>query len=548
MKTDRIMFDNLWQQIANYAIPRKGNILTKNTPGQLQTLNIYDTTANDAGGIFASGCVTHICPAGDKWIRLEAKGKEASPAVKQWYDRCTDKLTDIIYDSNFYEAIHEDFNDAGHFCTSMLLVDEDKEQLVNYVAIPVGTFAIQENCRGQVDTVGREWQWSARQAEQKWGRSKLGKQQTDALTSNEPTAQDRLFTYVHFVEPRTDNGYEGGPAAPMLRPWRSIYICEEDQQVIEEGGYYTWPYPTSRLLRSNNEVYGRGPGTDKLPDIKMVNAMMRDYLIAVEKGVKPGWLMGDEQSADPDNRPNGITYWDTSNIAGKPEVIITKADLQAAEMMIEKVQRKIEKGYYVDLFQMLMTLQEQKREKTAYEVQQMVAEQLTLFSPLFGRMTREKLNPTIERTFDIACRASAADWARGQDGIMPLPPQEIRQNAGYNIVYVSKIALAIKSAENQSFATMMTLVEQAAALDPSVVDVIDVQGAVRRTARNVGFPALLIRTERDVAKRGAARQQAQAAATGPQQAEAATAAVKNLGPEMQTQAARKIMAGAGAPA
>lgn len=546
MKTNRQTWMTQWDAVARYCCPRKGNILTKLSPGQAQTIDLYDTTAEQAGGVFAAGCVTHICPAGEKWLRLEAKGKDAPPSVAEWYDKCTDKLTDRLYDSNFYEGIHEDFFDAGHFGTSSLFEDEDPEQLFNFINIPVGTFAIEEDCRGHVDTVGREWQWTVRQAEQKWGREKLGKTQRDVLESNDPTASTRKFTYVHFVEPRKNSGYDGvTPVIGNKRPFRSMYLCVEDQQVIEEGGYYSMPYFTGRLLRSNQEVYGRGPGIQSLPDIRLVNAMMRDYLIAVEKMVNPGWLLGDDQSVDLDNRPNGKSYWDTSIPNGKPEQLHLQNDVKWAKDMIDEQRETIRTAYYVPLFQMLTNMEEAKREKTAYEVQQMVAEQLLHFSPLFGRLTREKLNPCIGRSFDIMCRASHAAWAAGIDGVLPLPPPEMRDFSSFKVVYVSKIALAIKAAENQSFATMMTLIEQAAAIDPNVVHILNMPEGIRRVARNIGTPSALIRTEREANGLAQAAAAERAKAAAPMQSELSTRALKNLGPQAQEAAARKVVQSAG---
>lgn len=540
MKTARMNWDVLWDQCARYISPRKGDILTKNTPGQNQTLFIYDTTAEEALGIGAAGMITHICPAGEKWLRLEPKSKNATPEFKAWLDGCSDALTDIFYESNFYEGMHEDFLDALNFATSSILADEDPEMVVNFVNIPVGTFAIEENARGVVDTFAREWKWTARQAEQKWGRNNLGDMVKKVLDLNSPTDASRRFTFIHFVEPRANSTYRGGPAAGSMRPIRSCYVSVEDKKVIEEGGYYSMPYFVSRLLRSNNEVYGRGPGIQTLPKIKLLNAMVRDYLTGVEKMVNPPWLVGDDTTWQMDGRPNAQNYWDTSNPAGKPEQVSLKNNVQWAKEMIDEERQGVRRAFFNEMFQMLSNLEESKRDKTAYEVQQMVAEKLLLFSPLFGRITREKLTPIISRVFDIAARASASAWASGQDGLLPLPPENV-QGQDYKVVYISKIALAIKAAENQSFATMMTLIEQAAAIDSSVVNLMKVRDGLRRVSHNIGLPSTLMRTDREVDQLTQAQQAAAQQAQQAQTAELATRSVKNLGPEAQTQAARKII-------
>lgn len=538
MKSTRFNWMIRWDDCARYISPRKGNILTKYTPGQDQTINLYDTTAEEALGIFAAGCLTHIVPAGEKWFRFEPKTKNASPSLKEWLDQVSDIAIDVLVSSNFYLGIHEDFLDAGCFGTSCLLAEEGKKAALNFVNIPVGTFAIDENDEGMVDTVAREFKWTARQAEQRWGRDALGPNVKAALDDKNPSMWNKTFTFVHFVEPRKDANYKGGLVAAHLRPIASLYVCVEDTCVVDEGGYYSMPYFTSRLLRSNNEVYGRGPGIQTLAEIRLVNAMERDLLIGVEKMVNPPWLAPDDTSSVIDGRPNGITYYDSTTPTNKPEQLQLKNRIDLGEQKTEQKRQRIRRAFYNDLFQLLTNMDEQRREKTAYEVQQMVAEKLLLFSPLFARFVMEKLNPMLERVVDVLARS----------GMLPPMPADVGQGAQYEIVYTSKIALAIKAAENQAFATMMTLIEQAAALDPAIVNIVKWNDGIRRVARNVGLPSSLIRTDREAAKLTAAQQQAAKQQQAAQTGELATRAVKNLGPQAQTAAARKIVAGAGQPA
>lgn len=538
MKSDRQQWDILWDDCGRYIMPRKGQILTKLTPGQQQTIRLYDTTATEAANVGAAGMMTHIMPAGEKWFRFQPKGDNSDEGLKDALDRLTEIAMDALLTSNFYLAAHEDCLDDLIFGNSLLLEEDGKRNALNFVNCPVGTFAWAEDAEGYVDTVGREWKWTARQAAQKWGKDKLGRVQQEVLRSADKNSATRQFTYIHFVEPRADSNYQGGPAIGTKRPIRSIYICVEDSQIIEEGGYYSMPYLGSRLLRSNNESYGRGPGTDVMPEVKVVNAMERDILTWTELMANPPWLMPDDSSYVPDNRPGGVTYWDATSPNNKPAQVELKNRIDLAEQKTEQKRKRIREAFFNPLFQMLTNIDEQRREKTAYEVQQMVAEKLLLFSPLFARYVVEKLNPMLARTVDILMRSGKLD------------PQLVQALAGseYEINYVSKIALAIKAAENQAFATMMTLVEQAAALDPSVVNVINWREGVRDVARNVGTKASLIRSNAEVDKMTAAQQKAAAAQQAAQTGELASRAVKNLGPQAQTAAARKIIGASGAAA
>ena len=532
LKSDRRTMDVLWDDVARYILQTKGNILTKLSPGQAQTTRIYDTTAEEALNVGAAGMLTHIMPAGEKWFQLAPKSKKASAAVTAWMDKLSDAALDLIYTSNFYQTIHEDLIYALGFGTSLMMLEEGKRKRLNFINIPVGKFCIEEDAEGVVDVVTREFQWTARQAKQKWGEAALGPIVRAALGATSTSAGLKKFTFIHLVEPRADVDYKGGLVAGKLRPIRSIYICKEDRNIVSEDGYYEMPSFCSRLMRTADEVMGRGPGTQVMPEIKLVNAMEKDMMVAVELMVRPPWLIPNESDVDvPENVPDGVIYYDSQAGGGhKPEQLQYKNKIELGEQKTEQKREHIRKAFFNDLFQAITRLAEMKKEKTAYEVQQLVAEKMILFSPIFARYINEKTNPMIERVVGIILRNNL---------IEPAPPE--MQGQEYEITYTSKIALAIKSAENQALATMMSFVEQMAALDQTVPMLIKWNEGARLVARNVGLPAALIRSPAEVDKLVKAHQQQVAQQQALDQANSASQAVKNLGPQAQVEAGRKIM-------
>jgi hypothetical protein len=528
LKTEQTNFRTLWDDAANYIMPRKGQIVSTTSPGQSQTIQLYDTTAEESALVFGAGLLAQLVPPGEVWMRFEPSNPNASEVTRAWYSECTDRAIKAVYASNFYLAIHEDFLDAGIFGPSCTYVEEGKKRLLNFVHIPVGSFYCCEDNEGAVDTMFRDWKWTAAQAMQQWPNGKFGKQLAAAASASDPKDKDRKFTFIHAIYPRQE--HRSGEVEGKLRPIASCYVCLEDQNVIEEGGFYEMPAAVSRLLRSNNEVYGRGPGIQVLPEIKLVNRMELDLLLALEQAVKPGWLMPDDSAYRPDNRPDGITYWDASNPNNRPERLQSNARIDLGEQKTEQKRQRIRSAFFVDMFQMLSNASEMKREKTAFEVAQMVQEKLILFSPMFARLTQEKLNPLLERVFNIMFRA----------GMFPPPPEEAMQDGGYEIVYVSKIALAIKAAQNGALMEMLQLCTEMANFDQSVPMVVKWREAFRDVARNRGTPQDWMRTDEEVDAMVAQMQEAQAAMQQAQTAEMAAGAVQKLGPAAQEKAAKAL--------
>lgn len=534
LKAEQSNWRSLWDDAARYIMPRKGDILTKNTPGQEQTTQLYDTTAEESVQVFAAGLLAQLTPPGEAWFKLEPSKPGASEEYRSWLSGLTDFALKAIYASNFYLGWHEDCLDGGTFGTSCLYLEEGTKRLLNFVNIPVGTFTICEDAEGMVDTLYREWSWTAKQAEQQWGAEKLGEQARKALSSTDPKDWDRKFTFIHAIYPRRRGLWKEGQVEASLRPIASCYVCKEDVHVVEEGGFYEMPMFAGRLLRSNNEVYGRGPGVQVLPEIRVLNRMELDLLLAVETMVNPPWLMPDDSAYRPDNRPNGITYWDASNPNNKPEQLRRENRVDLGEQKTEQKRARIRSAFFVDMFQMLTNPAAMQREKTAFEVAQMVQERLVLFSPMFARIVQEKLNPLIERVVNIILRS----------GLYPPPPQDAVEQ-GYEISYTSKIALAIKAAQNNALLEVLNICTLMQPFDQAVGMVVDWAKALRDVARNRGLPQEWMRSEEDVQAMVAQMQQAQQAMQQAALAEQMGKTVKNLGPKAQDAAAKSIEVGAG---
>lgn len=524
LKNDASNFRLTWQDVANYIIPRKGQITETKSPGTDQTTQLLDTTAGESLLVFAAGILSQMMPLGEIWARFEPSDKKASPAIGAFFDQATERVLDAIHNSNFYLAIHEDLLDAGAFCTSALYVEEGKRSFLNFANWPVGSFVIAEDNEGMVDTVFKEWQWSARQAEQQWGRSGIAscKKLMEALTSTKPEDGEKKFTFVHAIYPRPVDEVREGKVSGKFRPIASVSVCVEDKEVVNEDGYYEMPAAVSRLMRSNNEVYGRGPGTEIMPEVKLAQRVRYDYLLALEKAVNPGWIAPEDAAYRPDNRPGGVTYWDATNPNNKPEREKVEARLDWAQTELTEIRERIRRAFFVDMFQMLNRPEVLKNERTAYQIAEMLKEKLLLFSPIFARITLEKLNTTLERVFNMMLRA----------GELGEVPAEL-QGGSYKITYTSKIALAIKAAQDNATVEMLQLCSLMQPFDQSVSMVVKWRDRFRAACRNSGLPSLDLRTDEEIDAMLASIQQAQDAMQKAEAAKNASESVRNLGPEAQ---------------
>ena len=224
-----------------------------------------------------------------------------------------------------------------------------------------------------------------------------------------------------------------------------------------------------------------------------------------EIGVDPRTLVPTTMIDEVDYRAGGETPFDPNQPNAKPEEWMTQGRYDIGKDRVEGKQKFIRDCFHNELFQMFQNLE---REITATQTMAMMEEKLDAISPTFGRIVSELLDPTLTRVFSILFRA----------GVFPEPPAEafVQTMNGFElplpeVAYTSKLALALKAKENGSLndtiATLMPLAE----VDPTIMDVFNLDTISRDVAHNFSLPHRWMKDAEEVAQIRAARAEAQQA-------------------------------------
>lgn len=545
LKDKRDPWMSTWQQLANYVQPRKNQITFKTSmPAIDQSIDLFDTTAISANMVLGAGQLQYVTPAAEPWCGLEIPEHLLNTPAGQstdlatWYQVCGEIILRELGRSNFYTEVHEFYLDRGGMGTSNLFCQEGKRQALNFSCQAIGTYCIAEDDEGYVDTVFREFKLSVRQAVQKWGKEAMGPKVLECYNDSKGERMDVEHTYIHAVFPRSDSERDHLKVDGINKPVASIYVCIEDQCIVSNQGFDEMPYFTSRYLTWGEEVWGYCPSIDIISTIRQVNFIERQMDALAEIAAFPRVLMPEHLEQAADLRAGGITVYDPQQ-QGKPEEWGTMGRYDIGQERVKTKQDAIRRAYHVDLFEMLA---QQEKQMTAYETMQRVAEKLIQFSPTFGRLTTEFLSPLIQRLFGILYRG----------GFFPTPPAEAMADTLHGrgiiapqVVFTSKIALAIKALQNHAFVEFMGIVGPLVNLNPDILDNIDQDVAFVAIARNVGVPAAWMRSQDSL---DAIRQQKAQAAQAQQAAQAAQGAAKAAGdlgkapPAMQEQASAAFSA------
>lgn len=490
LETYRGTWDNHWQEIAEVVLPREANFRQHNEPGEKRTEKVFDSTAIIGLERFAAALESMITPRTQQWHGLEASNPDVQKdrEVRLWMEDVTKILFRWRYKTrgNFASQIHENWMSLGAFGTGSIFTDQLDSGGVRYKSIFLGDSYIAQNHQGIVDTYFRKFRITAHAANTKkeWA-GRLPKQIAEAKNPYQ------RFEFLHVVKPRS----EVDPFRPDGRgmPWASYYVSVEGQEMLDEGGYRSFPYAISRYVTTNDEVYGRSPAMAALPDIKMLNQMSKTDIRAVHKLVDPPLLLHNDGifgsgGMNVDMRPGGLTYGGVSS-EGRQLIqpLQTGARVDIAEEKMNRRRQTINDAFLVTLFQILVD----NPRMTATEALIRLQEKGALITPAMGRQQSEMIGPMIEREIEIL---------QSQGLIPPLPDLLVEARGEYEIIYTSPLSRLQRAEEVTGIQRTLDIIAPFAQIDPSILLAFNPSEIVRIAANVNGVPERAMRSEAEVSR------------------------------------------------
>jgi hypothetical protein len=502
MARDRGNFDAVFQELRELCRPDTSDFTQgTQTPGEARR-RIYDGTAPWCTDMLASGLHSYLSNPVDRWFSLGVPGvplQELNHEEKLWLEQVSDKIY-AHYSapgSGLNPALHECYMDLSTFGTSAIYhwMDERKLKFRSY---PLSTIWVDEDSKGDVNTVQRSIKWTVEQVEQEFGML------TAKLAKLKSTDQ---VTVIHEVSQNPE--YDPSRRNLKLRRWKSCYVCKDTQEVLDESGLDWMPYLVPRWTKLCGEKYGRGPAMSVLPEIRMVNAMSKTMIIAAQKMVDPPLMVEDDGYMLPiKSSPGGVNIRRPG--AGPIEALPSPQRIDIGIEMIEQRREMIRRGFYVDWI-----VRGQKKERqTAYEVSDERNQMLSLMAPIVGRLQEELLGRMLTMSFNLLSR----------DGQIPDAPDSI-VGLPLDVVYVSPAARAQSTARGQGMLAYVQQIAQLAPVMPGILDSVDEDGFNAELQDQLDVPRRVLLSPKAIeAKRQAreqANQQAQMAQVGPAMAKSA---------------------------
>lgn len=445
-----------WQELADYFLPRSVRFLSKTVNKQpAKNRKIKDSTPLLALRNFSSGMMSGATSPATNWFKVKVHNfkTEESFEVRKWCGKVENIFRDIFNSSDLYRILPSVYKQLGVFGISVLSLLNDESSILRCKLLPVGSYRIAKNDKGDIDTVCRIYADTAKNIYDRFGEENVSREVLNSIESNR---FEDLFEIVHFVEPNKD--YKPYSVWAEDKAFVSVYYESEsgEEKFLSKSGFDKFPYAVFEAEVNGEDVYPSDcPGINALPDVKQLMSMVVDEGKAVKKMISPTY----KGSAGLKNKkmidaPAAFIEEDENGRGLSPVYEVNPRVLEV-DSIIDKLKDSIKEIFYNDLFAMILNTAE--RSRTATEVNELKEEKMVLLSPLLQQI-HNGLNYIIDWVFDECVNLN----------ILPDIPEEI-MGLNLEIEFVSTLAQAQKAVKISAMERFTTFtVNLAQSLDPSL--------------------------------------------------------------------------------
>lgn len=437
-------------------------------------------------------------PTNDYWFTFALIGEDASEDedLRAWCEKARDIVhAKIRQGTNFFEESHAMMVGLSALGTAGFYTYYKRGKL-HFRYIPIHkNFYIYANSDGEIDMVALLHEWTAKEAIEEYGRGKVSEQVVKAFESGAESS-GQTYSYVQLVYPKKLFGESYGK---NNKPYGDVTVETETGQVVKTAEHSGFPFAVPRFFVYSDDIYGRSPAMNAMPDIRAVNSLRKTLLDATVRSIKPPLFMdataGDVSlNAGALNIVNGLN----ANSIWTPPL---PTDFQMGEKLQAEIIESLKGAFYIDVFQAI----EQQKYMTATEVTERVTQKVESISPIITRIQKEFSSRVILRCLDLLI----------ENGDIPPPP--IKDSSNFlKIAYVSKLDAMIQqgiAAKTMNFINQLNLLGQTVQNLPDLARMLNVDRIVSSLAESNTLPAGYIRPSAEVnAERMQVAQQQQAMA------------------------------------
>lgn len=487
-RSARTNFESHWQVLHDYFYIESENVNKSYAPGaELDPTFLWDATTLESADVLASGFMNYLTPPSSKWFRLRHKNPRLSEnkAVGDFLEDVTDEVMYALNRSNFYSQMFPSYKSSGVYGTSVLFEEEDIQDDLLFHNMPIKQVVIVEDAKGRIISYFFEFEYTAEQAESRWGNEMLSSEMREEIKSGNSQKKHKFLLYI-----AKRNVREIQKTDKKNLPIEASWIDFKARMIIEESGYNEFPAMCHRFDKRPGFAWGYSPAMKALPFSRMLNQIARTNLRSMMKHTDPALAVPHNAFVMPLNlNPRAINYYNPLKMSQGNQLVSlgNTGDPQIGLTAIEYYSNQVKALMFNDAFLAFNSI---TKEMNNPEVAERINEKMTLLGPAVGRYISEVTNPVILRTLGILYRR----------GRLPDVPDEMLEDPNFEIESISVLAQAQKRSEMNALMAGLALVGQMAPLVPEVMDKVDPDRVVDETWAITGAPVQVLRDDAEIQK------------------------------------------------
>ncbi|AHA28018.1 portal protein [Candidatus Liberibacter americanus] len=490
LKNDRMALNASIEELSKFLYPYEAHNST-----------MWDTTGSEACIKLSSLISSLITPQGQRWHGLSyplSKQQDTyildEKSIMSWCD----DITDILFryrdrpHSGFSQCLQSFYTSAVECGTGCFYVESDidaqgKEDGIRYIPVPFKDVYIWVNHQQDIDTVLREFKFTAEQIVSKWGENVLSSSMKRSLEVKDC----EKYTFIHAVYPksikeRRDDGKNGY----SFKNFHSKYVCVEEKRFFEEKQIATLGYVVGRFRTRADEIYGKSPALEALPAIRRLNEISSELAQYARLSLNPPFIApADAKQFDFKFKIRHVNIGAVNKEGKALFHPIPLGNPHPYYKEIERIQSSIHSLFLLDLFQIL----EDRASRSAAESLEKTKEKGAFVAPIIGRIQSDFLSHMVAREIDILSFQGKLPTFEGSNNLSPSihflkveatsPLFKYQQAEAVSSVYQSCNGLIELSAKTGQ---------------PEILDVYDFESAARFCVKNSGSPAVFLRDDEEV--------------------------------------------------
>ncbi len=461
---------SLWQQTANKLYPYV-QIDSTFEPGSIRTTEIYDQTPMLDSEDMVSGLKQILIPSGQLFFAIKVgTNNEVNDISQRYTSMLTEIAHDEIFKSNFITEFDEVLRSLIIFGPASIFSEWTPKTGLNYKNAVLGSYQFLENSKKLVDGIVITVQYTPRQAIEEFGKDNIGKEVMKAF--DEPKKQNELFNFIYLVRPRKIINPNLSPRFFGNMPWESIVVNEKEKLEVEEKGFSEFPYHSARWKRPAMEKHGRGIGTEILPQIKVLDRSMRNWIDVGNRWANPPMEVLYSVNGPVRVTPGAKNIVQERNSIGALDNKLY-GNMPITEISLDRQQLIIDRAFFRDAFSPLENLTGDRR--TTLEIRERIKQTWHKIGPPVARIWYELLDSCVTRSILLLIR----------NGVVKQPPNEL-QGVNFGLEFVGPFALELRSQQAKAFQEWVGFVGEMESVFPGAVDNVDADDAIVRMGHTFG--------------------------------------------------------------